>query len=150
MNRYLAFVLVVSLVLPPFAGAIPVDHDAPDGIAAITTHITITHAGGYIAAVVLGTDGQLYLLDDQAGDMVEYDYPYELELSWPVVFETIVDWTPLHFPIEGTTDFFIHPGVIRCVDGSRWMTVVKTLAGGWDMAGQPEYDIEWVRMKGLK
>ncbi len=33
-----------------------------------------------------------------------YDFPYDLELQWPVDFEEITEWTPLWYEIPGTLD----------------------------------------------
>lgn len=140
-----AYIVFAALPCP----ALPVDHEAEDGIAAVSAVIDDAWGGLAYGAIVLGTDGNLYVVNED-GNLTAYTYPFEIEIDWPVEFTEIVDWTPLFFGLPAGDDLYIDPGLIRCRDGSRWVSKVEKTMGGWDMAGKTVYEHEWVRIKGLK
>jgi len=67
------------------------------------------------------------------------------EITWPIDFSMIVDWTPLAVGIPGADDPFVHQGIILAKDGSRWVQCVKVF-GGWDSLGTPEVELTWKKI----
>lgn len=136
-------ILLTFIAQPVFA--IPVNHDAPDGIAAVAPHIQINDiTSSYAATLILGTDGSIYLLNLD-GRIVPYQLPYGLEISWPIEFSQIVDWNPCAAGIPESDDFFVHQGIVLASDGTHWVQCIKVLTR-WDSQGPTRVELTWKKI----
>jgi hypothetical protein len=143
----LATLAALALFTPTTLPAVPVDHDAPDGIAAIASELAADRGQVLGTTVLLGTDGALHVF---ANDGYEpYDPPYDLAFDWPVPFAEITDWYPQPWQLPDADDVFIHPGIVRTADGAHWVLVIEQKHGGWDSPDVPTFATRWERLPAL-
>ena len=143
MRIGLALIFVIVFYVKPAIG-IPVDHNAQDGIAAVAANVQVDfRTNNPFFALVLGVDGELYKLEG-TGKLVHYSLPYGLETEWPVDFLTVTDWTPLMAGLPGSDDPFVHHGMLKTADGTRWVLSMRVL-GGWDSGGSQEIELKWIK-----
>jgi len=106
-------VLIALLALPALTLAVPVDPDAPDGVAAA---LRIEPSGTYILCV----SGEIWRMNPVAGMG-----PWEsVSDTLPIPVSEIQDWT--------------HRAVIKAVDGTTWLWVlISEDSWGWEAVDSP-------------
>jgi hypothetical protein len=138
----IAILLLTSVVV-----ALPVEHDAPSGVAAISvervTGSRWLEPKEHTVYYVLTTDGRVRVqvwkdVKEEGEDWKSAD------IDWPVPFATIVDWTPS--PMYPAVDEIeLAAGIIVTAEGAIWRAV-PSFEKTWD-AGSVMKGIRWEQVR---
>jgi len=146
MKRFLSFIVLLALALT--AQAVPVNHEAPDGVAAFDIHQIKNRPGLVNTEVVVGhyaltKDGVLFVQLWPANPSKAPDWK-RVEIEWPVPFADIADWTPSPmYPATKVPE--LAAGVIVTKSGAVWRMVPK-FAKSWDQ-GTAMSGTEWDKLE---
>ncbi len=125
--------------------AVPVNHDAVNGIAAVATP-SGESAGAFVNPVlVLSTDGEVYSVGSE-GELKLLGFADGENANWPVEFSEIIDWLPGYTSVGGRNQSPIMRGVITTRGGETWVQTYKVSSGGWDTQSDPQKVFKWHRI----
>ncbi|MEZ4386035.1 MAG: hypothetical protein R3D98_00370 [Candidatus Krumholzibacteriia bacterium] len=145
MRNIVLQMLLVVLATPVVA--LPVNHESPDGVAALDVQRVFGQHGfnprEFTVFYALTTEGVIHVqiwedLDEKGGDW------REARPEWPVPFAEIVDWIPS--PMYPAMDEpALAAGIVTTVDGVVWRALPR-FGKSWD-AGPSLDGIRWEQVK---